>query len=246
MAQINITDIHANDLKWENASSCEYLINKNIDIWRINVNSNLKSTDNLFRVLSADEIAKANRFFRERDKTRHIISHGAIRNILGKYLNQPPSLIEFKDGINKKPYIINKTGLHFNLSHSADWIILAISNWEIGADVELINYSFEYKDVMEGYFSDEEINFINEAQSTDRFFLLWTRKEVQIKATGKGLDDNIKLIPGLAGTHMINNDAMSSSNDWTINSFSLAEQYIASVAANPSIEKLRFWDVDFH
>jgi 4'-phosphopantetheinyl transferase len=98
---------------------------------------------------------------------------------------------------------------------------------------------------MEGYFNYEEINFINEEKSAERFFLLWTRKEAQIKATGKGLDENIKLIPGLTGTHYINNDAITSYKNWVISSFSLSEQYIASVAANPLTDKIRFWDVDF-
>jgi 4'-phosphopantetheinyl transferase len=244
MGQIKIANHYPDKIQWINASSCGYSINKNIDIWRINVNSNLKSIDNLFSVLNPDEIARANRFFHIRDKNRHIISHGAMRYILGRYLNQPPSLIEFKDEINKKPYIVNKAGLHFNLSHSGDWILLGIANSEIGIDTELINYSFEYKDVMEGYFNDEEINFINEEKSPERFFLLWTRKEAQIKATGKGLDENIKIIPGLIGTHHVNND-ISLHKDWVISSFSLSEQYIASVAANPLTDKIRFWDVDF-
>ena len=244
MTQIKITNHYPDNIKWISASSCEYSLNKNVDIWRINVTSNLKSIDNLLSVLSADEIARANRFFHMKDKNRHIISHGAMRNILGKYLHQHPSLIEFKDGINKKPYITNKTGLHFNLSHSEDWILLAIANSEIGVDTELINNSFEYKDVMEVYFNTDEINFINEDKSAERFFLLWTRKEAQIKATGKGLDENIKLIPGLIGTHHINNE-ISLYKDWIISSFNLNEQYIASVAVNPLIDEIRFWDIDF-
>src|ERR1700676_3533243 len=116
MSQIKIANHYPDNIQWTNASSCGYSLNKNIDIWRINVSSNLKSIDNLLSVLSPDEIARANRFFHLRDKNRHIISHGAMRNILGKYLNLQPSSIEFKDGINKKPYISNKTGLHFNLS----------------------------------------------------------------------------------------------------------------------------------
>src|SRR5258708_14472218 len=245
MAQIKIIDKQPDNLNWKNASSCEYLINNNIDIWRINVSSNLKSINNLLSVLSPDEIARANRFFHVRDKNRHIISHGVMRNILGRYLNQSPSLIEFKDGINKKPFIKNKTSLHFNLSHSGDWILLAVAKSEIGVDTELINFDFEYKDVMEVYFNNDEINFINEEKSADRFFLLWTRKEAQIKATGKGLDENIKLIPGLIGTHHINNDEISLYKEWVISSFNLNEQYIASVAVNPLIEEIRFWDIDF-
>ena len=44
---------------------------------------------------------------------------------------------------------------------------------------------------MDGYFNEKEIDFINEQRSPDRFFLLWTRKEAQIKATSSSLVDGL-------------------------------------------------------
>jgi 4'-phosphopantetheinyl transferase len=237
MGQVKIINHYPENIDWMKASSCEYLINNHTDIWRINISSNIPIIDNLLPVLKPEEITRANRFFYARDKNRYIISHGAMRNILGKYLNQQPSLVEFEYGINEKPYINNEAGLHFNLSHSGDWALLAIANSEIGVDTELIKYDFDYKDIMDGYFGEDEINYINEDRSAERFFLLWTRKEAQIKATGKGLSDDIKLIPGLAGMHRNSN-----AEDWLINSFNLTEHYIASVAANPLTNEIKFWD----
>jgi 4'-phosphopantetheinyl transferase len=197
-------------------------------------------------VLSAEEITRADRFFYEKDKNRHVIGHGAMRIILGKYLNQSPSSVEFELEMNKKPFVVNKINLHFNLSHSGDWVLLAIANSPVGVDTELMNPDFEYRDVMEGYFTPAEISFINKGTSVERFYLLWTRKEAQIKGTGKGLDENIKLIPGLAGTYHIDEDVISSDLDRLINSFSLDEDHIASVAANLLTPELRFWNADFH
>ncbi|HEY2583014.1 MAG TPA: 4'-phosphopantetheinyl transferase superfamily protein [Mucilaginibacter sp.] len=246
MAHIIIANQTLESVQWSDMASCQYSIDGGVDIWRINIGDNLKVIENLHSVLSADEITRANRFFYSKDKNRHIVGHGAIRIILGRYLNQSPSSIEFEYEANKKPFIVNKMGLHFNLSHSGDWVLLAIANSPIGVDVELINPGFEYKDVMEGYFSPVEVNYINKGNSAERFYLLWTRKEAQIKGTGKGLDENIKLIPGLAGTHNIDQDVISSDDDWLINSFNLDEQHVASVATNPLTREIRFWDVDFH
>jgi 4'-phosphopantetheinyl transferase len=246
MGQVKIIDYYPGNINWSKSSSCQYSINNNVDIWRINISPNLSLIDDLLLNLKPDEIARANRFVFAKDKNRFIISHSVMRNILGRYLNQPPSLIEFEYGFNKKPFITNKAGMYFNLSHSGDWALLAVSNSEIGVDTELINNNFEYKDIMDGYFNEAEINFINEGKSAERFFLLWTRKEAQIKATGKGLDDDIKLIPGLTGIHHINNTLLSSNNNWLITSFSLAEQYIASVAATPLTNEIRFLDADFY
>ncbi|HEY4326092.1 MAG TPA: 4'-phosphopantetheinyl transferase superfamily protein [Mucilaginibacter sp.] len=246
MSRITIVNQNPESVHWSDMASCQYSIDAGVDIWRINIADNLKVIDDLSSVLSNDEIARANRFFYTKDKNRHIVGHGAMRIILGRYLNQSPSSIEFEYESNKKPFITNKIEIHFNLSHSGDWVLLAIANSPIGVDTELINPGFEYKDVMEGYFNPAEIGFINEGKSAERFYLLWTRKEAQIKGTGKGLDENIKLVPGLAGTYNIDLDVISSDFDWLISSFELDEQHIASVAADPLTREIRFWDVDFH
>lgn len=245
MAHITIANQIPESVHWSDALSCRYLINGCVDIWRINIRENLKAFDILHSALNAEEITRANRFFYEKDKNRHIVGHGAMRIILGRYLNQSPSSIEFEYEMNKKPFIANKINLHFNLSHSGNWILLAIANSPVGVDTELINPAFEYKDVMEGYFSPPEIRFISKDKSAERFYLLWTRKEAQIKGTGKGLDENIKLIPGLAGTYHIDEDVISSDLEWLISSFNLDEEHIASVAASPLTQELRFWIADF-
>jgi 4'-phosphopantetheinyl transferase len=242
----HITIQNPETVHWSDASSCRYLIDNCVDIWRINIPDNLKAYNSLHSVLSDEEISRANRFFYERDKNRHVVGHGAMRIILGKYLSQSPSAIEFEFETNKKPFVVNEMNLHFNLSHSGDWVLLAIANSPVGVDTELMNPAFEYRDVMEGYFTPNEIGFINSGKSAELFYLLWTRKEAQIKGTGKGLDENIKLIPGLAGTYYIDQNVISSDLDWRINSFNLDEDHIASIAANPRTQEIRFWNVDFH
>src|SRR4051794_37208550 len=105
MAHITIVNQIPENVHWSDASSCRYLINSCTDIWRINIRNNLKVIDGLRAVLNDDEVTRANRFFYEKDKNRHIIGHGAARIILGRYLNQSPSSIEFEYELNKKPFI---------------------------------------------------------------------------------------------------------------------------------------------
>jgi len=94
-------------------------------------------------------------------------------------------------------------------------------------------------------FSREEIGYINQAPSLERFFMLWTRKEALTKATGKGLDSDLKLIPCLEGTHFAQSETMSSTRDWLINTFKLNEHNLGSVAINPGTTITRFWDIAF-
>jgi 4'-phosphopantetheinyl transferase len=239
---------YLNDVTWVNGTACDFLVNNDqTDLWRINISSNLSLLENFLSILHPDEIARANRYYQTKDKNRFIISRGALRIILGKYLNEQPADIEFKTGINKKPYInnTNHTPLCYNISHSGDWILLAVSNSEIGADTEQVNFTFKYQDVLQDNFSPAEIGYINQSSSVERFFMLWTRKEALTKATGKGLDGDLKLIPCLDGIHVVQGGTILSGEDWQISTFELSENYLASVANNINIVTIRFWDIHF-
>ena len=247
MSLIKISSRYLDHINWVNSKGFDFVTDNKADIWRINISSNLFFLDHFLSVMQPTEIARANRYFQAKDKNRFIISRGALREILGKYLNQSPSSIEFAEGANKKPYIksTDKTDLHYNISHSGDWILLAIANSEIGADTEQVNPAYHYHEVLQDNFSRDEINYIEQGISAERFFMLWTRKEALTKATGKGLDEYLKLIPCLDGIHLAESSVISSTNDWLISSFELHEQYIASLAVNTIIEEIRFFDVYF-
>jgi 4'-phosphopantetheinyl transferase len=247
MRLVKICNRYLSNITWLDDTASGFFIDNNIDIWRISVGSNLSLLDSFLSIMQPDEIVRANRYFKTNDKNRFIVSRGALRNVLGKYLNQLPATIEFEKGINKKPYIKN-TGdidLYYNMSHSGDWILLAISSSEIGVDTEFVNQSFDYKEVIQENFSTPEINYLDKNLSAERFFMLWTRKEALLKATGKGLDDELKLIPCLDGIHFVQSSVMASTDNWRVSSFELYEQYIASIAHTPITTQLRFRDICF-
>ena len=247
MSLIKIQIQYLNNLNWLNGSLCDYTMGNNVDIWKVNIASNLHLLNNFLAIMHPEEIVRADRYYHVRDKNRFIISRGALRNILGKYLNIPASSVEFGMGYNKKPHIKNATGNkhYYNMSHSGDWILIAVSNSAIGADTEFINQAYSYKDVLQDNFSSEEIAYISQASSIERFFMLWTRKEALTKATGKGLDEDLKQIPCLDGIHLAESGVISSTNDWLVSTFTLNEQYFASVASIPHISCIRFFNIYF-
>jgi 4'-phosphopantetheinyl transferase len=237
---------YLSEITWDDGDTCDFDLKEQADVWRINISSNLSMLESFLSILHPDEIARANRYYQTKDRNRFIISRGALRIILGKYLNKQPALIEFKTGINKKPYInTNHMRLCYNISHSGDWILLGISDSEIGADTEQVNFTFNYKDVLQDNFSSAEIDHINQTSQVERFFMLWTRKEALTKATGKGLDNDLKLIPCLDGIHIAQSRTISSGEDWLISTFKLSGNYLASVANNIKIVTIRFWDIRF-
>ena len=190
MPSINVTNNFLADITWLNASACSYKINNCIDVWKISAGLSTALIDSFKRMLTGDEAARASKFYRQQDRDRFITSRAALRIILGMYLNIAPGAVEFEPGLNKKPFIKNANpgNIQYNLSHSGDAILLVIADLAIGADVEFINDDFGYREVLTDNFSPGEINYITEADSIQRFFKLWTRKEAITKATAQGLD----------------------------------------------------------
>jgi 4'-phosphopantetheinyl transferase len=74
------------------------------------------------------------------------------------------------------------SNVHFNISHSANYVACAIADSPVGIDIEggrKVNRS-----VAKRYFTEEEIESIH---SDEDFFKIWTFKEALGKYTGEGL-----------------------------------------------------------
>lgn len=87
-----------------------------------------------------------------------------------------------------KPYIEN--GKYFNLSHSGDYVILALSEFEVGCDVE-VTRDADYKRLGKIVFHENELKKLDETEDKKAyFFKLWTAKEAFIKCLGEGFHFN--------------------------------------------------------
>lgn len=99
-----------------------------------------------------------------------------------------------------KPYLPQVPGFHFSLSHSGNMALCAVSDMEIGCDIEVprgfdpaIARRFFHPAEKEWLFSQPE------AEQSSAFFRLWTGKESFMKALGLGLSlplDSFAVIPG--------------------------------------------------
>jgi 4'-phosphopantetheinyl transferase len=130
--------------------------------------------------------------------------------------------------------------LHYNLSHSGDWIVLAIATLPIGADVEFIDDAFPFQDILEDNFSRTEAKYIG--TSPERFFTLWTRKEATLKATGQGLGNHLNITPALDGEHVLDTSLIRGDNNWQLNSFAIAPGYVSTVVCEDAGCELKFFD----
>jgi len=89
-----------------------------------------------------------------------------------------------------KPSISTFPDFYYNISHSADWVVMASSKNPIGVDVETVQRKAPFR-VAERFFSDIENLQLNDCKSEKEkkqlFFSLWTLKESYVKAIGTGL-----------------------------------------------------------
>ena len=100
-----------------------------------------------------------------------------------------------RHGFSAENVVIGKNGkmecegIYFNISHSADMVLCAVSDTPVGCDIEKVTNA--PMEVAERYFSEKERRYIavakNSADANRRFFRLWTMKESYMKMTGEGM-----------------------------------------------------------
>ncbi len=86
----------------------------------------------------------------------------------------------------KKPRINN---LFFNISHSLNFVVVVLSNEDVGVDIEYIAKKDNNK-LARRILNDEELE--RYLKNKDYFYKIWTKKEAEIKRLGLGV--TIKLL----------------------------------------------------
>lgn len=198
----------------------------------MNISSNVLHIEYFEGLLSADEHQRANRYHHQKDKQRFIIARATLRILLGRYLKADAKQIIFEVGHNKKPYVKENNNLHYNVSHSGNYILIALSNSELGVDVEQPDPDMNYEEIMHVSYSKPEANHVKaSADPLQVFYTLWTRKESLLKATGKGIDDALKFIPSIDDAHATMYNTIGSEKDWIVQSFQINSNHIGSIAS---------------
>jgi 4'-phosphopantetheinyl transferase len=133
------------------------------------------------------------RFKFEKDRHRKLVSVLLLRFLIKNFLN----LYTYNVSTNAfgKPYLKSHPGFQFNLSHSGNWVVAAISDKPLGIDVEQISVLNDFMDIAKRFYSEKEYAFLIECEEKIRlslFYDIWTKKESLIKAIGKGLSIPLK------------------------------------------------------
>ncbi|MCO5258071.1 MAG: 4'-phosphopantetheinyl transferase superfamily protein [Lentimicrobium sp.] len=143
----------------------------------------------LLAKVPASSRPKFGRYAQVRDVQRSLLGEVLTRHLLRRVCGKLPEDMVFTTGEKGKPEPAGFRGIHFNISHSGDWVVAALSSSAVGVDVERMRKAPE--GVANRFFSEKEKAWLaaagDEKEKAEIFFTLWTLKESFLKAIGTGL-----------------------------------------------------------
>jgi 4'-phosphopantetheinyl transferase len=231
--------------RWELANTPPSLNKSECHVWLWEL-LNHPNVDPLLSVLSTYERSIANRFIYEEDRARYIDCHNRVRRLLGLYLSCQPGTIDITNSERGKPELADRSsGLHFSISHTSSYALLAVAHSALGVDLEEIR-PIEPA-VAELNFSDSEKRQLaqyKDEEWTRCFFRCWTRKEAVLKAEGIGLTANLTSfdveIAKNSLPRILRRDAEGGvTQDWDLHDISPTNKIVAALAVNPRVRSLR-------
>ncbi len=96
------------------------------------------------------------------------------------------SLPEISRLSNGKPIFSQYPDCYFNLSHSGEMVLCALSDHPVGVDIEIVRpRKSEFPDYV--FKGAEYERYLKLGGDWNAFYILWTEKESIIKYTGEGL-----------------------------------------------------------
>jgi 4'-phosphopantetheinyl transferase len=153
----------------------------------------------LLEILDEAERVRQARFVTARHRVLFAAAHALVRAALSTLVAEPPAAWRFAADRNGKPAAFldgRPAPLSFNLSHTeglAGVAAIAYPGWALGFDVEPLARDVRLA-VADRFFSRHEnawLEGLAEPARQPGFLRLWTLKEAFIKATGKGLTQDL-------------------------------------------------------
>lgn len=146
-----------------------------------------------FDCFPGEKQKKIERLIREKDRERALVSELLIRYLSCLKLGLQNEDLRFDANEFGKPFLVNRPEFYYNITHSGDWVVIALSKSEVGIDIERIRKID--LDIAKKYFTDQEYLDINSRTGKEKreyFFDIWTLKESYVKALGQGLTISLK------------------------------------------------------
>lgn len=238
---------------WERLPADLTLLSDEVHVWCASLDMTTPHMQPLQDALSADELERASRFHFAKDRRRFVVARGVLRSLLGRYLGVEPRQLRFSYSAYGKPALVptsGETGLRFNVSHSHDLALYAVTyGREIGVDIEHIRANIACEEIAERFFSRQERALLRTLPAQlkhDAFFRCWTRKEAFIKAHGEGLSlpldqFDVAFAPGEPAALLATRWAPHEASCWVLRELTPSPGYAAALAVGGHGWRLACW-----
>jgi 4'-phosphopantetheinyl transferase len=170
-----------------------------VGLWLISLDSAGSGISWAMARLAPEERALAERFPDHTNTVRFAVTRAALRQLLGEYTNRSCADIRLTYGEAGKPYLNSDTSVYFNVSHSADLAVIAMStDTPVGVDVEQRReLELRVREMVTELFHPEEeerLTALPDETMATAVLRCWTMKEAVGKAVGFGLDDLLERV----------------------------------------------------
>ena len=157
------------------------------EIYLVKVNSQIdkKTFQYLLKFVQTE---KQERILKQRIKQNAddmLIGEILAKALIKKIFEIPIAKQNFLYGEHGKPYLKEFPNIHFNISHSGEYVVCCVSDKPIGIDIQKIG---KYNpDVAKRVCNEKELKQIEESiDKASEFTKLWTQKEAVLKRDGTG------------------------------------------------------------
>jgi len=188
---------------------------------------------------------KAATYKSAKKRQEYLASEWLRRFVLKRYVDANEIVFDISN--KGRPFLKNNSDYDFNISHTKDWIIMAVAKGQkIGIDIQSSRESIDALGIAKQYYAQSEYQWLSTLPASKinyYFYLLWTLKEASLKRTGEGIAF------GLAHYAFIYKDKkLQLSNTVTTErpyyySKDIASDILLSLAATQPIVKIRHFTI---
>ena len=146
--------------------------------------------------LSDDETSRLQTMTSPTRRRSFLAGHWRARELMGDWLQVDPRRIMLQRHDDGRPRLEvdgDASPLSLSLSHSGDWLAIALATVPVGIDVEVPSRQRDLRGLARFAFSPDEVARLNALDVSDdagysaAFHRMWTLKEARGKRSGTGL-----------------------------------------------------------
>lgn len=136
-------------------------------------------------------------------KLEHMIGESLLAAGLEKEYGKQLAFEPRAVGEHGKPFFTLEPEIHYNISHSGEYVVCVLADREVGIDIQL-HRKANYARMLERMVPQDMIREILDADEPEKaFFAQWVLREAYIKWTGEGLSRDLRTISMESGWYTL-------------------------------------------